>query len=260
MDEHCEQALETLWPPTESGRFESPELTAAREHVEQCTACQAFLCRDDNLGKRLRELDTVGSASLSEACRAKLQQLLKSDSVDSEAYSEVTFIQLRRRIRWPAWTEGIAAAAAIVLIAGGLAISRSIGAPLTDGAFTTDFIRTELPGLESGGVTPTQVAAFYAKQFGERMDPARLLDAHVTRVTVCVVQGNRGAMVEYELGGERLVYYQLPLDGRRAPSHLHSGQVGELNVARWGDDRSEHVLVSSLPVENLEEYDQARMD
>lgn len=260
MDERCEQVLERLWPPTEPGGLETPELVAAREHLEGCTACQAFLCRDENLGRRLRELDAVGSASLPEACRVELQQLLKSDSVDSEADSEVTSIQSRRRIRRPAWTEVAAAAAAIALIAGGLTISRSIEAPLTDGAFTTDFIHTALPGTASGDVAPTQVAAFYAEQFGERMDPARLLDARVTRVTVCEVQGNRGAMVEYELGGERLVYYQLPLDGRRAPSHLHTGQVGRLNVARWGDDRSEHVLVSSLPIENLEEYALERMN
>ncbi|TFG63552.1 MAG: hypothetical protein E4H28_06235 [Gemmatimonadales bacterium] len=183
-----------------------------------------------------------------------------SDGETSEEDADVRSIKSSRRQRWRHWTEGIAAAAAIALIAGGLAISQSIEAPLADGAFTNDFMRTELHEIVSGNVTPAQVTAFYAEQFGERMDPARLLDARVTRVAVCDVEGRRGAMVEYELGGERLVYYQLPLDGRRATADLHLSREGSLNVARWGDDRSEHVLVSSLPAENLEEYAQQRMD
>jgi len=91
------------------------------------------------------------------------------------------------------------------------------------------------------------------------MNPARLLDARVTRVAVCIVEGRRGAMVEYDLGGERLVYYQIPLDGGRASRDLRMGTEGNLNVARWGDDLSEHVLVSALPLEHLEKYAQQRL-
>ncbi len=264
MDVRCEQALERLWPLTEPGGIDSPELAAAREHLQRCGDCQAFFRRDATLGRRLRDLRTAGTIDLPEACRAALRMQLMGDATDSDSNSgsdpDVRPIRSTRSQRWRAWTEGAAAAAAIALLAGGLVISRSIEAPLSDGAFTADFMHAELPAIESGDLTPTQVTAFYLEQFGDRMDPGRMLDARVTRVAVCIVGGRRGAMVEYELGGERLVYYQIPVSNGRAVRDLRTGREGGLNVARWGDDRSEHVLVSALSIENLEEYARQRID
>lgn len=261
MDVRCEQALERLWPLTEPGGIDSPELAAARDHLQRCSDCQAFFRRDATLGRRLRDLRSARTIELPEACRAALRMQLMgdADATDSDSGSDpdVKSIRSIRNQRWRAWS---AAAAAIALLAGGLVISRSIEAPLSDGAFTADFMLAGLPAIESGDLTPTQVMAFYAEQFGDRMDPARMLDARVTRVAVCIVGGRRGAMVEYELGGERLVYYQIPVGNGRAASDLRTGREDGLNVARWGDDRSEHVLVSALPIENLEEYAQQRID
>ncbi len=254
MDLGCEQALERLWPLTEPGGLDSPDLVAAREHLRHCRACQAFFRRDASLGSRLRDLKTAGSTPLSDACVQELRVHLAGVAKISGADAHVRPIQAGRRKDWRSYTEVFAAAAAIALLAGGLAISRSIQRPLEDGAFTKDFMHAELPEIESGNLTPVQVMAFYAEQFGDRMDPARLLDARVTRVAVCDIEGRRGAMVEYELGGERLVYYQIPLDGGRTTTDLRTGSQGGLNVARWGDARSEHVLVSSLPIEDLKAY------
>lgn len=257
MDVRCEQALERLWPLTEPGGIDSPELAAARDHLQRCSDCQAFFRRDATLGRRLRDLRTARTIELPEACRAALRMQLMGDADATDSDPDVKSIRSIRSQRWRAWS---AAAAAIALLAGGLMISRSIETPLSDEAFTADFMLAGLPAIESGDLTPTQVMAFYAEQFGDRMDPARMLDARVTRVAVCIVGGRRGAMVEYELGGERLVYYQIPVGNGRAASDLRIGREDGLNVARWGDDRSEHVLVSALPIENLEEYAQQRID
>ena len=257
MNVGCEQALERLWPLTEPGEMDSPELEEAREHLRRCSACQAYFRRDATLGRRLRDLRSYGLVALPEACRAELLMQISGDAQVSDP--DVQPIEAKQPRRGRSWPEWIATAAAITLLAGGLAISNSIEAPLSDGAFMADFMHAELPEIGSGDVTATQVAAFYTEQFGDRMNPARLLDAKVTRVAVCVVEGRRGAMVEYDLDGERLVYYQIPLDGDRTASDLRTGTEGNLNVARWGDDLSEHVLVSALPLENLEEYAQQRL-
>lgn len=256
MGVHCDKALEVLWPLIDPSGLDSPELAAAREHLQRCSACQAFFRRDATLGKRLRDLRTSGLIALPEACREQLRMQLMGEETDSG----VQPIQSVRRKRRYSWTEGIAAAAAIALLAGGLMISRGIEAPLSDGAFTSDFMYAALPEIVSGNVTAIQVTAFYAEQFGDEMDPARLLDARVTRVAVCKVGGRRGAMVEYELGGERLVYYQIPVEGGRTTGDVRTGREGDLNVVRWADDRSEHALVSALPIENLEEYARASRD
>lgn len=259
MEVSCEQALERLWPLTEPGELDSPEVTEAREHLQQCGACQAFFRRDATLGRRIRDLRTAGASGLSEAWRAELRLQLTGDAAASEA--DVRPIRSSRRRNWPAWTESaVAAAAAIVLLAGGLIISRSVETPPSNSAFAKDFMHAQLPEIKSGSLTPAQVTAFYEQQFGDRMTPARLLDAPVKRVAVCDVDGRRGAMVEYDIAGERLVYYQIPLEGTLLENDLRTGREGNLNVARWGDDRSEHVLVSAIPVENLEELARPRVD
>jgi len=74
------------------------------------------------------------------------------------------------------------------------------------------------------------------------------------------VDGRRGAMVEYDVEGQRLVYYQLPLAGREGTAKLRTGREGSLNMARWGDAESEHVIVSELPADTLMSIAMARMN
>ncbi len=254
MDLRCEQILKRLGPLNEVG--ELPALPPdVREHLESCAECQSYLRRDANLRRRLQALQTATAAHrFPEPARAVLMARL------AEEGSTATTPAATPR-RFPAWTEAaLAAAAAVVLLAGGLSISQIIGEPLSDGAFVQDYIQAALPELTAGNLTANQVAAFYEEQFGDRMLPARLLDAPVTRVAVCDVEGRRGAMVEYDFEGERLVYYQVPLDGGRASSELRSSREGELNVTRWGDDSSEHVMVSPLPAEQLQDLAKERMN
>jgi anti-sigma factor RsiW len=254
MDLRCEQVLDRLGPLNEAGELSvlPPDV---REHLESCTECQTYLRRDANLRRRVQALRSADSArSFPEHARAALTARL------AEEGSTATFPAAKSR-RFPAWAEAaFAAAAAVVLLAGGLSISQIIGQPLSDGAFVQDYLQAALPEITAGHLTATQVAAFYEEQFGDRMLPARLLDAPVTRVAVCEVEGRRGAMVEYDFEGERLVYYQVPLDGARASTDLRSGREGALNVARWGDDLSEHVLVSPLPAEQLQDLAKERMN
>ena len=66
-------------------------------------------------------------------------------------------------------------------------------------------------------------------------------------------------MVEYDFDGARLVYYQLPLEGMHGTEKLRTTREGSLNMARWGDGESEHVIVSEMPAEHLKDIAAARM-
>jgi anti-sigma factor RsiW len=131
---------------------------------------------------------------------------------------------------------------------------------VSDGAFARDYALAALPELVSTELTSSQVSAFYDRQFGELMQPAALLDAPVRRVAVCDVEGRRGAMVEYDFDGERLVYYQLPLEESGGAAKLRTAREGSLNMARWGDGTSEHVIVSEMPAEHLKDIARTRMN
>lgn len=257
MQSRCEQALESLWPLGEPGGPDSPELAAeARRHLEECIPCQEFLRRDATLQRRLRDLRLARGADRypDHARTALLAQLTGGDPA-------VRPIESARSRRFPAWLEAaVGTAAAVVLLAGGLMVSRSAHPAVSDGAFARDYQLAALPELVSTELTSSQVADFYDRQFGGRMQPARLLDAPVRRVAVCDVEGRRGAMVEYEIDGARLVYYQLPLEGIEGTDKLRTTREGSLNMARWGDGESEHVIVSEMPTERLEDIALARMN
>jgi len=257
MESRCEKALESLWPLGEPGGPDSPELAAeAREHLQECRSCQEFLRRDATLQRRLHDLRLgSGTDCFPDDARNELLARLPGDE------PAVRSIQSARSLRLPAWAaSAIGTAAAVILLAGGLLVSRSAHAPVADSAFARDYVLAALPELVSAELTQSQVVAFYDHQFGGRMQPAPLLDAPVRRVAVCDVEGRRGAMVEYDFHGERLVYYQLPLDGLEGTEKLRTTREGSLNMARWGDETSEHVIVSEMPVEHLEDIAQARMN
>ena len=257
MQPGCEKVLESLWPLGELGGPDSPELAAeARKHLEYCHPCQQFLRRDATLRRRLRDIRLAGGADrYPEDAKIALLALLSGEDTVGRP------IKSARSRRFPAWTgAAVGTAAAIILLAGGLLVSPSAQAPVSDGAFARDYALAALPELVSTELTVSQVSAFYDRQFGGRMQPAALLDAPVRRVAVCDVEGRRGAMVEYDIEGMRLVYYQLLLEDTDGTVKLRLASEDGLNMARWGDGDTEHVIVSEMPMERLEAIARARMN
>ena len=162
------------------------------------------------------------------------------------------FVARIRNRSWPAWAEGAAAAtAAAVLITGGLALSDRIGGGLPDDVFVDDFRRTALPEIVRPNVSQREVAAFYRAQFGGD-GPALVLDAPVTKVAVCNLDGRLGALVEYDWSGERIVFYQVPRpeEGGRM-TDFRTGAEGDVNVVRWVDARYDYALIGAMPGEEL---------
>lgn len=279
MDPRCERALELIWtagavraagwvrageapeaseapagdgtgaldgsPGSPEGAADTPELVEARRHLAACAPCRAFLRRDSVLAGRIRDLRLCGATPCPEKVRACIERELEENP------SFLTRFQERRR-RWPAWAEGaVAAAAAALLIAGGLALSERLQRDLPNEVFAEDFRRTALPEIARQYVPVEEVEAFYRTQFGGEGPPV-MLDAPVTKVAVCNLEGRMGAMVEYDWSGDRLVFYQLPRseEGGRTVG-LRTGAEGNLNLARWGDAAYDYALIAALPQEEL---------
>jgi hypothetical protein len=258
MHPRCEQALESLWVAGVSAAPDEPELVEARRHLAACPPCRAFLRRDAVLAARLRDLRLCGATPCPERLRALVARDLWESVGDDPAHEGPSkapasgIVARFRQRRWPAWAEGAAAAVvAAVLIGTGLMLSRQLDAGLRDEAFVEEFRRTALPEIVRPNVSPEEVTAFYRTQFGSD-GPALMLDAPVTKVAVCNLEGRLGALVEYDLSGERVVFYQVPRtdEGGRI-GDMRTASEGDLTVVRWVDTSYDYALVGSLPGEDL---------
>jgi anti-sigma factor RsiW len=264
MKPSCERALELLWAARASETFEvpegreTPELAEARRHLAACPPCRAFLRRDSVLAARVRDLRLCGATPCPEVVRETLARELGDEELFQPGEGLVSSRDAKKR-RWPPWVEGVlAAAAAIILIAGGLTLSQKLETGLPDEAFIVDYERTALPEIARQDVPRSEVEAFYRTQFhGD--GPALMLDAPVTKVAVCNLEGRMGAYVEYDMEGDRLVFYQVPRDGKGVDGDLRTAREGNLNVARWADAEYDYALISrEMPREDLERLIRAR--
>lgn len=249
MKSRCEQALELVWVAGLTEGPDDPELVEARRHLAACPPCRAFLRRDAVLAARLRDLRLCGATPCPETLREMVGRELHGD--EDRPRGPGLIARIRRR-RWPAWAEAaVAATAAAVLITGGLVLSQRLEAGLPDDVFVDDFHRTALPEIVRPDVSQAEVAAFYRAQFGAD-GPALVLDAPVTKVAVCNLDGRMGALVEYDWAGERLVFYQVPRsEGGGRAADLRTAAEGDVSVVRWVDARYDYALVGALPGEEL---------
>lgn len=268
MDAHCEQLLERLWAAEATEGPDAPEVIEARRHVAECGTCRDWLRRDAALAGRVRDLRLGGATPCRDDIRSAILRAVREhpdvapepvgvvatdpgqDDPDVESIGDRIMDRWRRR---PAWVEGVAAAAAAgILIAGGLTLSRSLDSGLSNEAIVADFQRQALPEITRADLSREEVEAFYRAQFpGE--GPKLMIDAPVTKVGVCNLEGRMGAMVEYEMHGSRLVYYQVPREaGDSASENIRMSRNGGLNLVRWGDASYDYILVSAMPPESLE--------
>ncbi len=235
----CDHARETLWP-TASPRAHTEASEAAQSHVEACADCSAFFERDDRLGRRLSGLDLAVSAP--QELRASIANALSQAAVGA------------RGSRFKQWRIPLAAAAVLSAFLAGLEISRTESRTDRADLFADDFLR--IAAVSPTNTDPTSIENFYQDQIGQRIRPVRVANATVSKALVCDIRGARGATIEYEMDGQRLAHYRIPVaqlsDGPTGAVEM--SDVGEgVHVARWVDSQYEHALVSTVSTARMEE-------
>jgi len=260
MHLNCERVREVLWP-LDRPRNHVPEEEAARDHLTRCDGCRGFFMRDAEIARLLRRLgDGLAVAPTPDlrltVARALAEQLpMVSPGAAGLDVVELPSPESRR------WLSGrraeLAAAAIAVLLMGGgqLLASRYDGGPDT-GRFTADFVRTAAVDFDHPGLDVRQIGGFYEKELGRNIVPVALHEAPLTRATVCDLRGDLGSMIEYDIGGTRLVHYRIPLDPGRSGSPEAGAPVSVdskrgVQVAHWTDGDFEHALVSRAPGDYL---------
>lgn len=246
----CDRIRELLWPldaprPCVDGEEE------ARAHLDACADCREFFRRDAAIGRVLRE-----GALIERAPRALRERVF--DALARERSAAVA----RRpsagaRIRWPssraAWAAAVAAAVA-------LAVFLLPGDGDTGSAFAQDYLSRAVQERRVDRADSAEIATFFLREFGQRIEPRRLADARIAGAMICLIEGRRAAMVEYLAGGSVVAHYRIPLQtgSGRPILGVRTESDGGVQAVRWSDDRFEHALVSELPEPKLERIARSR--
>lgn len=254
----CDEVREILWPMDRPREYVEGE-GSARAHIEMCPACQAFFRRDVAITEALRRHGLQAHAPLE----------LRERVFDALARERALGPRPRLRASVPGWlarTLPIGAAAAVVLAIGvgaGVWETRSDRVPArlaaTDGVYVQDFLSRAVEADVVDAPDPEAVTAFFMRELGVKVEPVALEAGRMNRALICLIEGERAAMVEYEIGGRTIAHYLVPVtDERVGAPDVRSGSEAGVQVVSWSDDRFEHALVSDLSADDLTELARSR--
>lgn len=253
MELRCERVREILWP-LDRPRSHVPDEEAAKDHLTRCDDCRAFFLRDAEISRLLHrlgegmEIEPTPGLRLSVARALAVTRRPGVAEAAGVAVIEIPVAERQPRFRGRR-AELAAAAAAVLLLAGGQLLASRYGVSPDTERFTADFVRTAAVDFDRPGLDIRQIGGFYEKELGRNIVPVALDEAPVTRATVCDLRGDLGSMIEYDLGGTRLVHYRIPLDASRVDSREAGATVSVnsmrgVQVAHWAGGGFEHALVS----------------
>lgn len=258
----CDEVRERLWPMDRPRQTVERE-AEAREHLDRCPDCQAFFRTD---------------AAVSEAIRRQAVAVRAPSDLRERVFHALAS---ERALRGPGYRGGktasrhwatrflpLGAAAALALGLGIGVLGQRGGTP--DTAYVQDFLGRAAEEVVLEFPDAGSVTAFFASEMGIRVQPIALRDGRLNRAMVCVIDGERAAMVEYEIAGRTVAHYLTPIaapedialedaDGRdTGPFDVEAASDAGIQVVSWSDGRFEHAVVSSLPETDLRDLVRTR--
>lgn len=243
----CDRVRELLWP------LDGPRACVegeedARAHLDACAACREFFRRDAAIGRALRGERIVQPAPRD--LRERVFDALARERAMVLASRRFGHAGARRALATGRRVVWIAAGAAAVAL-GLLAIP---GGGDSGSAFARDYLSRAVQERRVERADSAEISAFFLGEFGQSIEPRRVEEARIARAMICLIDGRRAAMVEYDAGGRAVAHYRIPLEagtGRRI-SGVRIESDGGVQAIRWSDGRFEHALVSDLPAGELE--------
>ncbi|MGH7718662.1 MAG: anti-sigma factor family protein [Gemmatimonadaceae bacterium] len=237
----CGRARRLLWPDG-GPQVASAERIEAQEHLAGCAACQRFVREMRALGEAVRE------AAPREQAPGEVRSRLFAAIARARAGRQP--LAKRRVARW--WL----AAAAVFVVALGSALTA--GRLLRDAqadpisAMAEDHA-TALGGARVASGDPAAVTRWLAGQVHFAVYVPVLPGAQLRGARICMMDGRRGAVVEYEVDGVAVSYFVIPngaADGGEPARFDHARRAG-YDVVSWREPGLLHAMVGSVPRSRL---------
>lgn len=244
----CREARATLWP-ADALRISDDTLEQALEHSSRCAACSHFIEEDRRLAELVRE--SVPHVQAPRELRERL-------------YTALARERAGRASSRPRVSRRVVVAGASIVLASSIAslgywqMSRASASRSATTAFAEDYLRRVVEQDELRGGDRQAIASFFARELGVSVAPPEVPEFILRRATICLMNGHRGGVVEYESRGRHFSYYLIPLSPEDAARARRGGldppAVAEergLSVATWRDGRHQHALVGNLSAQEL---------
>lgn len=252
----CREVRRVLWP-ADGLRVGDDKVEAALAHAEACAPCSQFLEEDRRVAQLIR--DSVPRMRAPRELRERLYTALARERAGRR-----TRFGSGGRLGRPFAVAAVLVSALALGLAGSWLSGSSRGAPLAS-AFAEDYLRRVVEQEELRTADRQEVASFFARELGVAMPPPNVPEFEVNRATICLLNGRRGGVVEYENGGQHLSYYLIPGEGQTTdrPSLVDASELEQassepglssergLGVATWWDAGHQHALVGNLSAEEL---------
>ncbi|MFQ5679628.1 MAG: hypothetical protein ACE5HP_09230 [Gemmatimonadota bacterium] len=239
----CEQVRRLLWP-RELPRSHTDSEDAARRHLEECEACQAFFRRDEQIARVIWKHGRASRAP--KGLRERVYDALAQERALGPS---------RATSRGAGWgRRGIIGLGAVALGLVAFFGSELIGTRGDADVYVQDFASRAVEEHTIETDDPSQAARFFLRELGIHVVPVRLENGRLSRAMICLIRGERSAMVEYEWEGHTVAHYRRPVgpgQNATASGRLWALEERGIHVVRWEDGRFENALVSELPGEDL---------
>lgn len=245
----CERAQAILIPADEP-RIADEDVLRALEHAEHCPRCRAWIESDLETAEWIRRAAPRPRAP--REVRDRLFEMLARERASPPPAPS----------RPPARTRlAVAAAAVFALVAALLWILRP--APEDAGSiFVQDYVRKAVEQEAIRSSNPEMVSAFLMRELGAAIRPPSVRAAQLAGAEVCLLDGQRGALLTYVMEGRPLSFYVVPKRGRIAdlargdPTPVFTLE-GTLKVILWSDDRFAYAVVGEQSADDLQAFARA---
>ncbi|MDT8340540.1 MAG: hypothetical protein RQ751_03425 [Longimicrobiales bacterium] len=241
---NCERAREILWPP-ERPRVMDTTKEAATVHLGECAECARYFGEDRRF---LEALNDFASPPVPLDVRERVFMAVAEARAAARPHRGLAVGAGRSGA--PLWFSGLAGAAALLALVG-IAL---VGGPRSGTANTTvavaaDYLRRTVSEEYLVTGDPREAMRFLERELGLAVAPLQIPGLDLERVEICLLDGTRGAMIQYRMGEERVSHYLVPTRSARARAPAVAlGDVGKgggsLPVVTWSAPGVEHALVS----------------
>jgi anti-sigma factor RsiW len=249
----CGRARRLLWPDG-GPRVATPEVIEAQQHLEACAACQQFVREMRIFG------EAIHNAAPREQAPAEVRTRLFTAIARARAGAHQPLSGRYHRAQW--------LAAAVVLsigLAGALTANRLLRDAFSDpiAAIVEDHAKTLGESHIASG-DPAEITRWLARQVHFAVYVPVLPGAKLRGARLCVLDGRRGAVVEYDVDGVAVSYFVVPYGTQRpggaTPGPFERTRRSGYQVVSWREPGLLHAMVGNLSESRLATFAKACVD